>query len=69
MHTGERPGMATESVSSDMGTGLALAFAAVAAVGAGFMLVGASQRVMAWGFALAMAAATLSVVAVHVYDA
>jgi len=60
--------MATETVESDMSVGLALVFAALAAVGAGFMLVGGSQSVMAWGFAVAMVAATLSVVAVQVYD-
>ncbi|QLG27504.1 hypothetical protein HUG10_08040 [Halorarum halophilum] len=61
--------MATESVSSDMGTGLAIVFGAVATVGVGFMLAGGSQQVMAWGFALAMLAGALSVSAVHLYDA
>lgn len=61
--------MATESVSSDMGTGLAIVFGAITAVGAGFMLAGGSQEVMAWGFALAMFAGALSVCAVHLYDA
>ena len=59
--------MATESVSTDMGTGLALVFGAVATVGAGFMLAGGSQQAMAWGFALAVLAGTLAVTAVHVY--
>ena len=60
--------MATETVESDMSVGLALVFAALAVVGAGFMLVGDSQTTMAWGFAAAMVAATLAVVAVQVYD-
>ncbi|UIO99273.1 hypothetical protein Hbl1158_12135 [Halobaculum sp. CBA1158] len=61
--------MATETVESDMSVGVALAFGALATVGAGFMLVGASQTVMAWGFALAMVAAMLAVVAVQAFDA
>lgn len=61
--------MATETVSGDMGTGLAPVFGAAATVGAGIMLVGASQLTIAWGFALAMVAAIFSVVAVHAYGA
>lgn len=60
--------MATETASSDMGTGLALVFGAIATVGAAIMLAGGSQQVMAWGFALAMFAGVLAVTAVHVYD-
>ena len=60
--------MATETAGSDMGVGLAIALSAGVLVGAGFMLVGATQSVKAWGFALSMLAATLSVVAVQAYD-
>lgn len=60
--------MATETVSSDMGIGLALALGAGALVGVGFMFVGATQLVKAWGFAAAMLAAVLAVCAVQVYD-
>ncbi|WP_277555385.1 DUF7525 family protein [Halobaculum limi] len=60
--------MATETLESDMAVGVALIFGALAVVGAGFMFAGASQIVMAWGFALAMVAAMLAVVAVQVFD-
>lgn len=53
---------------TDKGTGLAVAFGALAAVGAGFMLFGGSQVTMAWGFAAAMLAGSLAVVAVQVYE-
>ncbi|WP_313694679.1 DUF7525 family protein [Halorarum halobium] len=59
--------MTSESVSSDMGTGLALVFGALVTVGAGLMVAGGTQQVMAWGFALAMLAGGLAVTAVHVY--
>ncbi|MFC7069130.1 DUF7525 family protein [Halobaculum lipolyticum] len=61
--------METETLESDKAIGVALVFAALAVVGAGFMLAGASQIVMAWGFALAMVAAMLAVVAVQAFDA
>ena len=60
--------MATETATSDMGIGLALALSAGALVGVGFMFAGATQLVKAWGFALAMLAAALSVVAVQAFD-
>ena len=61
--------MATESVSTDMGAGLALVFAAITIVGVGFMLAGGSQMAMAGGFAAAMLAAVLAITALHVYEA
>lgn len=61
--------METETLESDKAIGVSLVFAAFAVVGAGFMLAGASQTVMAWGFALAMAAGTLSVLALQAFDA
>ncbi|SHG84430.1 DUF7525 family protein [Halobaculum gomorrense] len=60
--------METQTLESDKAVGLSLVFGALAVVGAGFMLAGATQIVMAWGFALAMAAAILSVVAVQAFD-
>ncbi|ESP87855.1 DUF7525 family protein [Candidatus Halobonum tyrrellensis] len=60
--------MATETAESDMAAGLAIALSAGVLVGAGFMLVGATQSVKAWGFALAMLTAALAVVAVQAFD-
>ncbi|WP_435062782.1 DUF7525 family protein [Halobaculum sp. EA56] len=60
--------MATETLESDMAVGVALAFGALTVVGAGFMIAGASQIVKAWGFAAAMLAATLAVVATQAFD-
>ena len=60
--------MATETAGSDMGVGLAITLSAGVLVSAGFMLVGATQSVKAWGFAAAMFAAALAVVAVHAYE-
>lgn len=54
--------------STDKGTGLAVAFGALTLVGAGFMLFGGSQVTMAWGFAAAMVAGSLAVLAVQIYD-
>ncbi|MFC6794551.1 hypothetical protein ACFQFH_09670 [Halobaculum halobium] len=44
--------METETLESDKAIGVSLVFGALAVVGAGFMFAGASQIVMAWGFAL-----------------
>lgn len=60
--------MATETVSSDKGIGLGLALGAFAVVGGGLMLFGGSQSIKAWGFAAAMVAAALSVVAVQLFE-
>ena len=57
-----------EEPQTDKGTGLAVAFGLLAAVGAGAMLFGGSQITMAWGFAAAVVAGSLAVVAVQVYD-
>jgi hypothetical protein len=59
--------MATETVTNDMGIGLTLAFGALAVLGGGVMLFGGSQAIKAWGFAAAMLAAALAVVAVQLY--
>lgn len=55
--------------TTDKGVGLALAFGALAVVGAGAMLFGGSQQVMAWGFAAAVTAGAVAVAVVQVYDA
>lgn len=67
--------MAEETVTSDKGIGLTMVFGAFAVVGAGVLLyasqsvLGAlSQSIAAWGFAAAMVAAALSVVAVQMFD-
>lgn len=57
------------SAQTDKGVGLAVLFALLAVGGALTMLAGPGQLVKAWGFAAAMAAALLSVLAVHAYGA
>jgi hypothetical protein len=59
--------MATQTFESDVGVGLTVLFGLVALVGAGAMLAAPGQVAKAWGFALAMVAATLAVVAAQVY--
>lgn len=59
--------MAEYSESTDKGLGLAIALGAVAAIGAGGMLVGAPDIEAAWGFAGAMLFSSLAVVAIHLY--
>ncbi len=59
--------MVEDAPATDMGLGLGLVLAALTLVGAGVMLVGGSQSVKAWGFAGAVVAATLAVVAVQAY--
>lgn len=59
----------SDAASTDKGIGLALAFGVLAFVGAGAMLFGGSQQVMAWGFAAAVTAGGFAVVAVQLYDA
>lgn len=58
----------TTETQTDKGVGLALAFGALAVVGAGLMLFGGSQTTMAWGFAAAMVAGALAVMAVQIYE-
>lgn len=60
--------MATTSLQTDKGIGLAMACVAVTLVGAVIMYGAGSQAVQAWGFAGAMLAASLGVVALHVYQ-
>lgn len=59
--------MATETDESDVGLGLTVLFALVALVGAGAMFAAPGQLNKAWGFGLAMLAATLAVVAAQLY--
>jgi len=59
--------MATETAGSDMGLGLTVLFALVALVGAAAMFAAPGQLNKAWGFGLAMLAATLAVVAAQLY--
>jgi hypothetical protein len=60
--------MVTESVETDKGFGLAVVFAVLTGLGAVAMLAAPGQVAKAWGFAVAMVAATLAVVALHIYD-
>lgn len=57
------------SVQSDKGIGFAVLFGLLALGGALVMLAGPGQMAKAWGFAAAMIAAMLSVVAIHAYGA
>ncbi|MFP8954722.1 hypothetical protein ACLI4Z_17420 [Natrialbaceae archaeon A-arb3/5] len=59
--------MATESESTDKGIGLALAFGALATIGAGLMFTGAPDIEAAWGFAAAVLFSSLAVVGIHLY--
>jgi hypothetical protein len=54
---------------NDLGIGMGLAFSVVAILGAGIMFAGGTQILQAWGFAAAMIAASLAVVAMQVYNA
>ncbi|WP_306057175.1 DUF7525 family protein [Natronococcus wangiae] len=59
--------MATQSETTDKGLGLALAFGAVATIGAFLMLTSAPDIEAAWGFAAAMLFSSLAVVGIHLY--
>jgi hypothetical protein len=59
--------MATQAEQTDMGIGFAVIFSLLTLLAAGVMLVGPTQLVSAWGFAAAMAAASIAVVAAQVY--
>jgi len=61
--------MATQKTVTDKGLGVAIACGTVAVFGAGLMFAGGTQRMKAWGFAAAVIAAGLSVVALQLYDA
>lgn len=60
--------MATQT-TTDKGVGVAIAAGTVAILGAGIMFTGGTQLMKAWGFAAAIIAAGLSVVALQIYDA
>lgn len=57
-----------QSVESDKGIGLGIVFSLIAVVGTLIMLTGGAEITIAWGFAAAMIAATLAVVAIQVYN-
>ena len=59
--------MTEGTMTSDMGVGLSMAFGVVAALGAAWMFVAGGDETAGIGFALAMIAGALSVVAVHLY--
>jgi len=59
--------MAHDAVETDKGVGFGVLFGILAVLGAAVMLAGPGQLTKAGGFALAMAAALLSVVAVQAY--
>jgi hypothetical protein len=60
--------MATQSVESDKGIGLAVVFAVVAVLGAVAMVAAPGQVAKAWGFAGAMVAAIIAVAVLHIYN-
>lgn len=59
--------MATDAAETDMSIGLGIAFAALALLGAVLMYGAPTQEFRAWGFALAVIAALVAIVAVHLY--
>ena len=59
--------MAKHSQSTDKGTGLGLAFGAVALLGAIVMMISAPEIEAAWGFAAAIIFGGLAIMGVHVY--
>ena len=61
--------MATHGTTTDKGVGVAIACGTVAVLGAAIMFTGGTQLIKAWGFAAAVVAAGLSVVALQLYDA
>jgi hypothetical protein len=61
--------METGTVESDMGIGLTMVFSVVALLGAVAMYAAPGQEAKAWGFAVAMLAATCAVIATQVYGA
>jgi hypothetical protein len=59
--------MSAHADGTDKAIGMAMAFGLLALVGAGLMLAGGTQQLQAWGFAAALGAAGLSVVALQLY--
>lgn len=59
--------MESGTVQSDKGVGFGALFAVVTLVGTLLMVAGPGQLAKAWGFALAMLAASLAVVAVQAF--
>jgi len=60
--------MTETASSSDLGVGLAMAFGALALVGAAVMYLAAeAQQLAAGGFAVAVLAGGLAITALHVY--
>lgn len=59
--------MVSQTVQSDKGLGIGIVLSLLAGVGAGAMVIAPGQLTKASGFALAMVAATLAVVAIQVY--
>lgn len=60
--------MVERTASTDMGLGLMLALSAVAIVGAAVLFGGPTQLDRAWGFLVAIVAASLAVSAIHLYE-
>ncbi len=59
--------MTAHAGGTDKAIGIAMALGFVALLGAGVMFAGETQLFRAWGFAAALLAAGLSVVAVQLY--
>lgn len=59
--------MASQTVQSDKGIGIGIVLSLLAGVGAAAMFAAPGQLTKAWGFALAMIAGILAVVAIQTY--
>jgi len=59
--------MAEYAHSTDKGIGVALAFGAVALLGALVMLIAAPELEAAWGFAAALIFGAVAIIGMHVY--
>lgn len=59
--------MGEHSTASDMGLGLLLAFSALALIGAGILFGAPTQLGGAWGFLIAIVAASLAVSVIHIF--
>lgn len=59
--------MEANAVQSDKGIGLAVLLSLVAIGGAAVLLIAPGQLTKAWGFAVAMVAASLTIVGTHLY--
>ncbi|MDG5774867.1 hypothetical protein VB773_15405 [Haloarculaceae archaeon H-GB2-1] len=61
--------MAAQTVSTDMGVGLGVAFGVVSVLAAAAMYLGSADQTLAgWAFAVAMIAGGLGIMALHVYE-